>query len=274
MRRRLLALGASAALIAGCGGSGSSEADPAEGEIRSTLDALFVDEPTKEACADLYTEAFLKEAAPKGTDDPLEYCEKSSKTAIPSDSIEVADLEIDGPSASVTVTPAGGDEDGTVLELALVDDDGWKVDTLEGVEIASREAVNGAISRQIALATGKDAERQILTGKDSDCVTEYFETEVSDAELQKALLEQETPYLYDALRECLGGGTDLIALTTISVNQLIGEGLTREQAECTAGAGIAGLKGDVTLEEYLASDKARKRYEDAIVTGASFCLGA
>jgi ABC-type glycerol-3-phosphate transport system substrate-binding protein len=109
--------------VAGCGGSDESPED-----VTESFYSALADEDAGEVC-DLLSESAAESAAGGG-----DSCEDGFKDALETgaaqaalglaDDIEVGDSEIDGDSATVTVT-SGDQED----EVPLVKEDGeWKVD--------------------------------------------------------------------------------------------------------------------------------------------------
>jgi len=95
-------------------------------------------------------------------------------------------------------------------------------------------------------------------------------TEPSTEELEEALTGGDTDYVNDAVRTCVGGGSDLAAITLLTKQQLKNSGLEDKLATCVVGIGVGAL-GDVTLEDLREDEKVKKRYEDALKKGASVC---
>lgn len=208
-------------------------------------------------------------------EDPIKACEEGLNLdeSANADSIEIADLSVDGTGATATVTPDGGTFAGAEVRLALVEDVGWRIDQIEDVEIYDRElhidSQDDSASLEALGAT------QLPPGTEK-CVLGYLKTEPSTEELEETLPGADTAdtgvpdYVVDAVRTCVGGGSDLAAITLLTEQQLKASGLEDKLATCVAGAGVAAL-GDVTLEDLLEDEKAKKRYEDALKEGAFVC---
>ena len=208
--------------------------------------------------------------------DPVKACEEGLNLdeRTNADSIEVADLSVDGTGATATVTPDGGNFAGAEVGLALVEDDGWRIDQIEDVEIYDRKLYLDNQDDSAALqALGKTQ----LPPDTKKCVLRSLLTGPSIEELEKTLTGGDTPdytdYVNDAIRTCVGGGSDLAAITLLTEQQLKNSGIEDKLATCVAATGIAAL-GDVTLEDLREDKKVKKRYEDALKEGASVCSRA
>lgn len=263
----LAVAGIALAGLAGCGGDGDGGSDDdANSEITGVLETFFTtSDPIQ---CEQVTQKGLEEFSPTvaSAEDPVAECRKTLAPGAEAASIEIADVSVDGESATATVTPDGGPFAGAAVTVALVDDDGWKLDGLDGVAIENREAFQAELDKQAASSFGNDA----FTKEQSGCIADFIRNEVSTEELEKSLASGTPTHVYDSVRFCLGGGTDTIALVTILENQLVGAGVSKGEATCLAGASIAGHKG-ATLEEFQKSIEIQERIVNATKKATQFC---
>jgi hypothetical protein len=254
--------------LAGCGGDdGGSGDDAARDEITAVLDTFFTtSDPVQ---CEQVTQSGFEDFSPSvaSAKDPVAECRKTLEPGAEASSIEVGGLSVDGESATATVTPDGGAFAGAVVEVALVDDGGWKLDGLGDVRIEDREVFQAELDRQAAKSFGNDA----FTSEQAECIAGYIRDEISTEELERSLASSTPTHVYDSVRFCLGGGTDLIAITTILENQLIGAGVPKREARCVTGASIAGQDG-ATLEEFQGSREIQERIAAAAQDAAEFCV--
>jgi hypothetical protein len=255
------------AAVAGCGG-GSDDGDATE-EIEQLLETAFT--TSDPAQCDQITLEGIRDLNPRvaQADDPFAECRQSLDSGGEADSIEISDVSVDGSEATAVVAPEGGSLAGSRVTVSLVDDGGWKLNGFDTVELADREAYLAELEERSADSFGNEA----FTAKEAACITEDITANASDEELEASLSEQELGFVYDAVRTCLGGGTDLIAITTILRNQLVAEGVSPKQADCISGASITGQKG-ATLEGLAESQEVQDRIAEAAKRGALICAGA
>jgi hypothetical protein len=263
----LAALALSAA--AGCGGDdgGGSGDDAARSEITAALETFFTTvDPIQ---CEQVTQRGLERFAPAVAlaKDPVAECKKTLEPGSEAESIEVGDVSVDGEAATATVTPVGGSFAGTVVEVEFVNDGGWKLDGLGEVQIEDRDAYQAELDKAAGKSFGNDA----FTSEQSACIADFIRNEVSTEELEESLASDAPSHIYDAVRFCLGGGTDTIAMVAILENQLVGSGVPKGEAECLAGASIAGHKG-ATLEEFQSSREIQERIIEAVEDAAQFCV--
>jgi hypothetical protein len=253
--------------VAGCGGSSSGGSG--EDEVKRVLETFFTtSDPVQ--CEELTDNAF-KQLSPNvlAADDPKAECRKSLDPTGQATSIQVSDVSIEGSKATATVVPDGGTFEGATVKLELVDDGGWKIDGIADVQLTNREQFLREVDARSKKSFGNDA----FTSEQSDCIAKYIRREASTDEIERSIVSGDRTYVYDAVRLCLGGGTDLIAIVQIINNQLVNEGVDPKIAQCSAGASIAGLK-DATLEDFAASRQVQQRLAKAIKQAAQFCVVA
>jgi hypothetical protein len=260
------ALVASAAGCGGDDGSGSS-GDSASSEITGVLETFFTtSDPIQ--CEQVTQRGFERFSPSVAlAEDPVAECKKTLEPGGEAESVEVTDVSVDGDSATATVASVGGPFAGAVAELTLVDEGGWKIDGLGDVRIEDRNAFQAELDKQAASSYGNDA----FTKEQATCIADFIRNEFSTEELEESIASEAPPHVYDAVRFCLGGGTDLIAMMTILRNQLVGSGVEKELAVCLAGASIAGHKG-ATLEEFQRSREIQERIVKVVEQASQFCI--
>jgi hypothetical protein len=251
-----------AVAAAGCGGGGSSDDD----EIGRVLTTSFT--TADPAQCEQLTAKGLRQIAPFVADapDPDKACRDALDPASSSHSIQVSELRVEGEHATAKVTPAGGSLGGAVVTVALADQDGWKIDGFDDVEIVDRNAYLSSLGAAAESSFGHDT----LRPEDSRCIAEYIRRKVSNAQLERSITSGEKGFAYDAVRFCLGGGIDLIAITQLIDNQLVHAGIDAQHAQCLAALSIAGQKS-ATVEQFATSQKIQQSIANVLKKGAFLC---
>ena len=166
---------ACALVLAGCGGGGDDDVD----EINALIeDTATVDDPAH--CSELMTTAFLEQQGQSS--DPLAECEaEEAAGGDAADSVEIANVEVDGDSATAEVAITGGASDGQTVELELVrEDDRWKLDRIARFVVFDREAYFASI--EAAPGSNPDLPPEL-----AQCSVEALDS-LGDAELQELVL--------------------------------------------------------------------------------------
>jgi hypothetical protein len=251
------------AVLAGCGDGGDDEA---EAEIRDVLEIVLTT-ADPEQCG-LFTPNAFEQLAPDvaRSKDPSKACAEAISDAASAKSIEISEVEVDGSEATATVTPDGGTYAGATVTIGLVEDDGWKLDAVTGLEIEDREAYLASYAENAVGVSFVDAE-------EGRCLSGEIEANATDEDLERAVVAGEKGFLYDAVVTCLGGGVDLIAIVDIVEGELKKEGIPKGQATCLAGASIAGLKG-ATFEQFAEDPAVEERIAKTLKDAAFFCAAA
>lgn len=265
---------AAALAVDGCGGGSDSNgggSDPdaaAVDEINAALERVFTTSDPLQ-CSEDVTLKGLEQFSPGTTEekDPIAACEKAIDPNAEAESIEISDVAVDGTEATAKMTPEGGSLAGSEVVLALVEDDGWRIDQVESVDIYDRDEYVSSLDESAAIDILGETQ---LPPEDARCVVAYVNNEASTAALERFVTEGDLGYAFDAIRTCVGGGTNLLAITFLTRQQLLDAGLDKRQADCVAGAGIAEL-GDVTLEELAESQKLQDRYAAGLESAALAC---
>jgi hypothetical protein len=251
--------------VAGCGGGGSGDS---EKEINSVLNSFFTTADPSQC--DLFTTKALQQIAPSvaRADDPAAACREEVKASAgqTAESID-ADLEVDGSNAKATVTPDGGIFAGLSVDVALVDDGGWKIDGLGQSHLVDRDAYLAALESgggQGQVGNGA------ITPKDARCMAAEIEKNVPDSELSRSIEQDDKDFFYDAIKLCMGGGQDFIAIVALASNQLRAAGLPPDKADCIAGLTLAGPK-NLTVKQFAEDDELKQKLENTIRNGAFLC---
>lgn len=221
------------------------------------------------SCTERYTERALAQAY-RGAPDPLAACEEQEASPAAAEaagtaSIDVADLVVDGDRATVTVTPQGAASGGTVAyDLVLVEDGGWRIDEVVDVAVLDRAAYDDSVT-----AVVEQVGPTLMAPDDVACVDQQLRA-VPDEALARSVVEgaSSTSLLADAVRACLGGGTDLVAILQLSTYQLEQGGLSTEKATCVAGLAITGY-GELTLEGIIADPAVKDTWMQALSDAAT-----
>lgn len=176
--------------LAACGG-GESDED----QISSAIVTLATNtEPAN--CQALATLAFLEQVEYEEGKAAIKACEKDAKeSGNDAKSVDVADVEVDGSTATATASFEGGGLDGQTLTIDLVEEDGeWKLDRLAGfVKFDRRKLVEGL---------EKAASANRIEGIEPDCIIEGIE-EFTDAELEELVLDGLPEALVEVAEGCV-----------------------------------------------------------------------
>lgn len=238
-----------ASTLAACGGGGGSGGS--EDEINSVLTTFFTTADPSQC--DLLTQKALQQIAPSvaRADDPASACREEVRASSGQSAKSIdADLDVSGTSAKATVTPDGGIFAGLSVDVALVDDGGWKIDGLGRSRLVDRDAYLSALESgagQGQLGNGA------ITPTDARCMAAQIDRKVSGAELQRDIEQNDKDFLYDAIRDCMGGGQDFIAITVLTENQLEAAGISARNAQCIAALTLAGPR-NLTVKQFAEDD--------------------
>ena len=226
-RRSALVLFAVLALALSACGDSNDDSD--EARIHAVLERAFVSFDA-DACTEILTPRALEQVEFSDSEDALESCvDGADDPDDNAEAIEVPDLEVSGDDATAIVTPQGGSIDGASIGLELVDRDGWRIDRIASLEVLDRERFLEASMREIV------EDDSLLAGQ-GRCVADRVGAAASDAELERMYVDQDVGFLYDAIRACIGDGTDYGTISVLLRQELEREqGLSRAQAECVVG---------------------------------------
>lgn len=262
-----VALAMALVAAAGCGGGSNDAKD----EIKGVLETSFT--TSDPAQCDEVTEKGLNELNPSvaKAKDPAAACKEALDPSANADSIDITNLNVDGSHATATVTAHGGAYAGTAVAVELADDNGWKLDGFGQIHLVDRDAYLASLDQRAETGTfGTDT----LTPKDARCVAADVRRNASTADLDRSLATGDRGFLYDAVRNCLGGGLDFIAIIHLIENQLKASGIPADQASCMAALSLAGQQHNMTVEDFAESKQAKGRIGKVLKQGAFLCRDA
>ncbi len=175
------------------GGGGDDEA-----EITEVIETASTSTDPAD-CARLQTENSLEQTEFTGEDETaLESCEEDAPDGSTNpDSVEVAEISVDGESATADATFSGGSSDGSTYSLALVkEDDQWKIDEITDVPVLNVEAFQTGLSEQ--LSADPDLPPEI-----GACFVQQFSV-VTEDQLKELVLSGDEDALLAIIQPCLG----------------------------------------------------------------------
>lgn len=142
----------------------TSEPTQDESEIESTIvAALTSEEPSK--CTEFLTQNFLDQTAEATGKAAREECEEEAPDQSDDpEEIEVTEIAVDGADATATVGFVGSSLDGQHVEVALVEDEGWKLDELISLVDLDKDALASAFEEALEEAGGEGAEQASCFG--------------------------------------------------------------------------------------------------------------
>jgi hypothetical protein len=253
--------------LAGCGG-GDSGPGASEEEINIVLTTFFTSADPSQC--DLLTQKALQQIAPSAAraDDPATACREEVKASSGQTAKSInADLDVDGSNAKASVTPDGGIFAGLSVDVALVDDNGWKIDGLGMSHLVDRDIYLSALESgagQGQLGNGA------ITPKDARCMAGQIDKNVPEDELRSDIEQDNKDFFYEAIKDCMGGGQDFIAIVALATNQLEAAGLSTRDAQCVAALTLAGPK-NLTVKQFAEDDELKRKLENTIRKGAFLC---
>jgi hypothetical protein len=186
-----LALLALALGLAACGGGESDEDKVVEVVETSATSTDPAD------CTALATQAFVEQTQLSEGEEAVESCEEDAKDAEGDpDSVEVTEVEVDGAKATADAEFVGGDFDGQVLSVALVEEDGdWKMDELTGFAELDQERL--ASSLEESLQSGEGA----LDPEVASCIGDTLR-ELSEPEVEEVVIGGSPEPIVEILEAC------------------------------------------------------------------------
>jgi hypothetical protein len=187
----LLALGL-ALVLAACGGGGSDD----EGEITDVI-TTSVKSTDPADCTKLETQRFVEQTEFSTGPAAVTECQQdASDTSDDPDSVDVADIKVDGDNATANVTFTGGSFGGSTLTVALVKDgDQWKLDKI--TDIVSLDVATFKRSFADRLAASGDVPAQIKS-----CIGQAIQG-ASEQQIKQALLGGTEQDLVGLFSQCL-----------------------------------------------------------------------
>ena len=192
MRKPLLTplslIALSLALVA-CGG------DSDEDQVTETIETSVKSSDPAD-CTELATQAFVEQTEFEQGEAAVKSCQESaSETADDPDSVEISEVKVDGDRATAAVAFTGGTFDGQTLDLSLVDDGSWKLDSIDDLRDFDQEAFADAFEE--VATKGEDP----LTPEQASCVADNFRNGPTGV-VEEALLSGDPQQLAPAFEGC------------------------------------------------------------------------
>ncbi|MGZ5314368.1 MAG: Rv0361 family membrane protein [Solirubrobacterales bacterium] len=158
-------------MLAACGGD---DGDSDEDKITEVIETSATGTDPAD-CTELQTQAFNEQTTFETGEAATASCEEdAADTSNDPESVEVANVEVDGKSATAEVTFTGGGFDGSTLAVSLVkEDDQWKLDAIDDIPDFNAEGLKADLSKQLAAddeltPQQKDCISQAITGADEE----------------------------------------------------------------------------------------------------------
>ena len=184
--------------IAACGGDDDDDGGGG-GDEDAITEAIQTSATSTEAadCSTYQTEAFASQLEITfGDETGLESCEaNASDTSGDPDSVDVADVAVNGTTATASATFNGGAFDGSTFSVSLVKEgDQWKLDSLDDVTGIDLEAFQTALDESLAA----DPE---VAPEAAQCVADQVATLTAD-DIYDVLVNDNDRLFADALAPC------------------------------------------------------------------------
>jgi hypothetical protein len=182
------------ALVLGLVACGGGESD--EDKIAEVIETSATSTDPAD-CAALSTQAFLEQMEFSEGEEAVESCEEDAKdTAGDPESVEVSAVEVDGSDATAEAEFVGGDFDGQVLAVALVEEDGdWKMDEIVRFAKFDQEGLASAFERSVQ--DGGDA----LDPEVASCMGDTLR-EISEPEAEEVVIGGSSEPIVAILEAC------------------------------------------------------------------------
>lgn len=196
MSKRLLLLPCivlvSALALAACGGgNGSSD----ESQIEEAIEKSAANtDPAN--CTKLQTQKFTEQTTQESGKAAVRNCEEEAEKEEGAESASVANVEVDGSTATAEATLTGGSFNGQTVEVELVKDgDQWKLNEAVKFTKFDQAKLVEAFERELSKAPN-EVSPQLAT-----CFIKAFE-EGSQAEIEEMLLSGSTRALEEVVEGC------------------------------------------------------------------------
>jgi hypothetical protein len=199
----VLAAVAAALALTACGGSGDDSTSEAIGgadqaEIAHAIRTSVTSSDPAD-CTRLETQRFLEQIHFVTGSAAVKACQQDAPdTSDDPDSVDVADIEVDGTSATANATFHGGGFDGSTLSIAVVKEgDQWKVDQITAVPTFDLPAFEKAFTQRLSSQEG-------VTAAGTECITKALDSAGPDA-VKGALISGDSSQLLNLIGPCLSG---------------------------------------------------------------------
>jgi hypothetical protein len=181
----------SALALVACGGGGSNAESEIEGAIETSA---TTGDPAN--CTKLETANFVEQSTGESGKAAIGTCEEEAKKDPESnaESVAVTEVEVDGSKATANAALSGGSLDEQTVSIALVEDDGWKLDELTGFV----EFDQGALAQSFEAQLEKSGE---LDSEQASCIVEGIE-EAPREELEEIILSGDSTSIEELAESC------------------------------------------------------------------------
>jgi hypothetical protein len=201
--RRFLSLAAalSAALVfAACGSGGGSSSGSDQDQIANAIKTSVTSTDPGD-CTRLETQAFLEQIHFTQGAQAVRACVRDAPdTSDDPDSVDVADVQVNGDHATANATFHGGGFDGSTLSVALVKDgDQWKLDKITDIPHFDLAAFTRAFTQRLHRDQGTPS--QALA-----CISTQLNQAGPD-DVKHALISGQSSALLGLIGPCLGAST-------------------------------------------------------------------
>ena len=178
--------------LVACGGGGESDEDKVVEVVETSATST---DPAD--CTALATQAFIEQTQFSEGKEAVKSCEEDAEdTGGDPDSVEVSKVEVDGADATAEAEFVGGDFDGQVLAVALVEEDGdWKMDEITSFAKLDQEAL--ASSLETSVQDGDDA----LDPEVASCMGDTLR-EISESEAEEVVIGGSSEPIVAILEAC------------------------------------------------------------------------
>jgi len=180
----------SALALVACGGGSSDES-----EIEEAIEtSATTGDPSN--CTKLETANFVEQSTSESGKAAIKACEEEAKKDPESraESVEVTEVEVDGSKATANAAISGGSLDSQTVSIALVEEDGWKLDELTGFVKLDQ----GALAQVFETQLEKSGE---LNSKQTSCIVEGIE-EMPQAEIEEVILSGNSTPIEELAEGC------------------------------------------------------------------------
>lgn len=268
---------ACALLLTACtdgGSSGGAEAPQpvdVEAAVTRVLEEGFT-ASSPEQCSTLYTETGLTEALGTVGGDreaDLARCEELLVEPTSDAKSVVVEVEVlDDRSANAVVTPDGGSYAGLALHLAMVEQDGWRIDAITRQEMLDRTLVEQQWADSVQGSVGS-----LYNQPSADCMKQVAAGK-TDTDIERLLADDAmVDLIAEAVVTCVGLGVDSVAVGRITAYQLKvkAEDIPAVVTDCASG-GV--MLRDFTVKGIMTDPDEAARWNDATLEEAQECLDA
>ncbi len=251
-------------LLSACSGSEDDAGDGAaaaqKAVVASVETAFMSDDPAH--CTEVNTPEGLQQRVLED-EDPVATCEERTQDREPATSVTVEDVSVDGTTATAVARPDDGSNAGLQYSLTLVDDGGWKIDEITGVELVDAEAFEQVLGNLDDLV-------EDLPADDARCISAGARDGLEDR-IEQYAINGDLEIIAAPLRDCLGDGDETAAVASITRSALLEEGYDEATSQCVAEAASEELADVAPIELLTQEEDAVRTWQETLVAVAPRC---